>query len=153
DAKRLFVAGSGADDLGAQCGGWTITWQGRRGPTTQGTTVRAALEQAVTPKTEVTYARDGRGAAGADAAVVVVGETPYAEFLGDRADLRLSEEDQAAVARVKAAGVPTVVVLLSGRPLVLGETLDRADAVLAAWLPGTEGTGVADVLFGDRAPG
>jgi beta-glucosidase len=152
DLKRLHVAGRGADDLGRQCGGWTNTWQGRSGTPTQGTTILAAIEQAVTPKTVVSYARDGSGAAGADAAVVVIGEAPYAEFLGDRTELSLEPEDAETVARVKAAGVPTVVVLLSGRPLVLGETLGHADAFVAAWLPGTEGNGVADGLFGDRPP-
>jgi beta-glucosidase len=84
--------------------------------------------------------------------VVVVGETPYAEFLGDRADLGLATEDLQAIARVKQAGIPVVVVLISGRPMVLGEALTMADALVAAWLPGSEGQGVADVLFGDARP-
>jgi beta-glucosidase len=100
----------------------------------------------------VTYSRDGSGAAGADAGVVVIGETPYAEGLGDRSDLSLSAEDVAAVRAVRGARVPTVVVLVSGRPLILDAILADADAILAAWLPGTEGAGVADVLFGDFPP-
>jgi beta-glucosidase len=84
--------------------------------------------------------------------VVVIGETPYAEGVGDRPDLSLAPEDVAAVRAVKSAGVPTVVVVVSGRPLILGEVLGLADAIVAAWLPGTEGAGVADVLFGDHAP-
>jgi beta-glucosidase len=82
----------------------------------------------------------------------VVGETPYAEFRGDRADLSLSKDDLDAIANVKKAGIPVVVVVISGRPLILGTALDLADAVVAAWLPGTEGQGVADVLFGDHTP-
>jgi beta-glucosidase len=84
--------------------------------------------------------------------VVVVGEAPYAEFLGDRADLTLSPDDRAAVASIRKAGIPLVVVVVSGRPLVLGEVADAADAIVAAWLPGSEGQGVADVLFGDAKP-
>jgi beta-glucosidase len=83
---------------------------------------------------------------------VVIGETPYAEGKGDRADLSLSAEDIAAVKKMKSTGVPVVVIVISGRPLILDAVLDQADAVVAAWLPGTEGDGVADVLFGDYKP-
>ena len=100
----------------------------------------------------MTYARDGSGAAGADVGVVVIGETPYAEGVGDRADLALSADDVAAVRAVRAAGVPVVVVVVSGRPLILDAILADASSIVAAWLPGTEGAGVADVLFGDFAP-
>jgi len=82
-----------------------------------------------------------------------VGETPYAEGVGDKADLSLSADDQALVSRMQQSGVPVVLVLLSGRPQILGAALDQAAAVVAAWLPGTEGLGVADVLFGDHAAG
>jgi beta-glucosidase len=151
-AKRIHVAGGNADDIGAQTGGWTITWQGARGAVTTGTTILAGLRGGVGSTTQVTYAKDGSGAAGADVGVVVVGEGPYAEFSGDRADLSLPAEDRAAIANVKKAGVPVVVVIVSGRPLVLGEVAETADAIVAAWLPGSEGQGVADVLFGDDKP-
>jgi beta-glucosidase len=151
-AKRIHVAGANAEDIGAQTGGWTITWQGARGAVTTGTTILAGLRGTVSPTTQVTYAKDGSGAAGADAGVVVVGEGPYAEFFGDRADLSLSAEDRAAIANVKKAGIPLVVVVVSGRPLILGDVADTADAIVAAWLPGSEGQGVADVLFGDYKP-
>ncbi|HVR70944.1 MAG TPA: glycoside hydrolase family 3 protein [Vicinamibacteria bacterium] len=151
-ARRLHVAGSNADDLGAQSGGWTIGWQGARGAVTTGTTILAGLRAAAGGATQVTYAKDGSGAAGADVGVVVVGEGPYAEFLGDRADLSLSPEDRAAIANVKKAGLPVVVVVVSGRPLILGDVAEMADAIVAAWLPGSEGQGVADVLFGDHGP-
>ena len=100
----------------------------------------------------MTFAADGSGAAGADLAIVVVGEDPYAEFFGDRDNLALADVDQKAIAAVKQAGVPVVTVLISGRPLILGSALESSDAVVAAWLPGTEGDGVADVLFGRHAP-
>jgi beta-glucosidase len=148
--RRIHVAGRNADDLGNQCGGWTITWQGGSGAITTGTTILQAVRAAVLGGASVTYSRDGSGADGADVGVVVIGETPYAEGAGDRADLALAAEDVAAVRAVKGAGVPTVVVLVSGRPLILG-AID-ADAIVAAWLPGTEGAGVADVLFGDHPP-
>lgn len=150
--RRIHVAGGNADDLGNQCGGWTITWQGESGAITTGTTILEGIRAAVLGGASVTYSRDGSGAEGADVGVVVIGETPYAEGVGDRTDLSLSAEDVAAVRAVRGARLPTVVVLVSGRPLVLGATLGDADAILAAWLPGTEGAGVADVLFGDYAP-
>jgi beta-glucosidase len=151
-AKRIHVAGKSADDLGNQCGGWTVTWQGKSGPTTSGTTILGAIMQTTSTATAVTYSRDGAGAKGADAGIVVVGETPYAEFLGDRRDLALSEDDMRAIASVKAAGIPVIVVLVSGRPMIIGEALAQADAFVAAWLPGSEGQGVADVLFGEYNP-
>jgi beta-glucosidase len=150
--KRIHVAGESADDIGNQCGGWTIRWQGSSGPITQGTTILAALRQIAGPNTKVTYSADGTGAEGADVAVVVVGEHPYAEMLGDRRDLSLSTEDMATIANAKKAGAPVVVVLLSGRPLIVNDALAQADAFVAAWLPGTEGLGVADVLYGDYKP-
>jgi beta-glucosidase len=151
-AVRIHVAGKSMDDIGNQCGGWTITWQGGSGSTTPGTSILQAVRAAVSAGTSVTSSLDGSGAAGASVAIVVVGETPYAEGLGDRTDLSLGADDVGVVERVKAAGVPTVVVLVSGRPMILGRALSLADAFVAAWLPGTEGQGVTDVLFGDHAP-
>ena len=153
DARRIHVAGRAADDLGMQCGGWTIDWQGRTGTVTRGgTTLLAAVRASVSPATQVTYSADGTGAAGADVALVVIGEMPYAEMKGDRADLSVSAADLAVLQAVKAAGIPAAVVLYSGRPLILGSVLDSADALVAAWLPGTEGRGMTDVLFGDFRP-
>ncbi|MDZ7639640.1 MAG: glycoside hydrolase family 3 protein [Bryobacterales bacterium] len=152
-AKRIHVAGRNADNIGNQCGGWTIDWQGKSGDvTTGGTTILSAIREAVSPETKVTFAIDGKGAEGADYGVVVIGETPYAEMEGDRTTLTLSPEDLAAVAAVKKAGIPVVVLLVSGRPLFIEEVLNQADAFVAAWLPGTEGGGVADILFGDKKP-
>jgi beta-glucosidase len=120
--------------------------------TTGGTTILAAIQKTVSKDTKVTFSKDGTGAAGADVGVVVIGELPYAEMKGDRADLSLDAADIAAVKEMKAAGIPVVVVVVSGRPLVLGEVAEQAGALVAAWLPGTEGQGVADVLFGDYKP-
>lgn len=152
---KLFVAGKNADDIGNQSGGWTIEWQGQSGDITPGTTILEGIREVAGGGTRVTYDREGNGIdASYDAAVVVVGETPYAEFEGDRTDdLRLDAEDRATLQRVQAAGIPVTVVLVSGRPLVVTEELPSWDAFIAAWLPGTEGAGVADVLFGDHNPG
>lgn len=152
-AARIHVAGKSADDIGNQCGGWTIDWQGKSGNvTTGGTTILQAVRNTVSRRTKVTFSKDGSGARGADVGLVVVGETPYAEGVGDRQDLPLDAEDAAAIERMKEAGIPVVVVLISGRPLIVNDALSKADAFVAAWLPGTEGQGVADVLFGDYRP-
>ncbi len=149
---RILVAGRAADDLGRQCGGWTLGWQGR-GAEAEGTTILQALRdsalQAGHPD-RITHSPDGTGGAGHDVAVVVAGEEPYAEWKGDRADLTLAPQDRDAIAAARDAGIPVVVVLISGRPLIIDPT--TADSWIAAWLPGTEGAGVADVLFGDAAP-
>jgi beta-glucosidase len=148
--KHLAVIGKGADDLGMQCGGWTIDWQGRIGEVTHGgTTILAAIRQTVSPETKVTFSSDGSYIQGADAVIAVIGEKPYAEMKGDRQDLTQPAEDLALVARAKSAGVPVATILLSGRPLILNSALADSNAFVAAWLPGTEGLGVADVLFGD----
>ncbi|MEO1085797.1 MAG: glycoside hydrolase family 3 C-terminal domain-containing protein, partial [Acidobacteriota bacterium] len=149
DAKRIHVVGKSADDLGNQCGGWTIQWQGQSGDITVGTTVLEALRAAVGESTEITVSADGSGAEGADVVLAVIGETPYSEMMGDRSDLSLDEADRQAVERAASSGVPVVTVLISGRPLILNETLDQSAAFVAAWLPGTEGAGITDVLFGD----
>lgn len=151
--KRIHVAGESADDIGTQSGGWTITWQGKSGKVISGgTTILEAIKNAVSKKTEITFSSDGSGAKGADVSVVVVGEQPYAEMFGDRDDLSLSEEDLAVVEKAKLSGVPVVVILLSGRPMIIDDALSNSNAFIAAWLPGTEGDGIADVLFGDYKP-
>jgi len=160
---RVHVTGSGADSLVKQCGGWTLGWQGlgtagAATATTAGTTVLAAVKARFAGSaTTVTSSADGSGAAGADRAIVVVGEPPYAEGQGDSTSPTLSAADFAAIAKVKADGVPFVVVLLSGRPLILTDgkgvsALEQSNAFVAAWLPGTEGDGIVDVLLGDHAP-
>ncbi len=152
NAARIHIAGKCADDIGNQCGGWTIFWQGASGAVTEGTTILAAMRKASGSSARVTYSRDGNGAAGAAVGVAFIGETPYAEMQGDRMSLDLAAEDVAVVENLKRAGIPVVVVLISGRPLIIESVLERADAVIAAWWPGSEGDGVADVLFGDYKP-
>lgn len=149
-SQKVYVAGSNADDLGNQTGGWTLTWQGSSGPVTTGTTILAGMRKS---GAQVTYSQDASApTAGYDVGVVVVGETPYAEGVGDVGnghDLRLSAADQAAVDRVCAA-MKCAVLIVSGRPQLIGDRLGRIDALVASWLPGTEGDGVADVLYGRR---
>ena len=150
--KRVHVVGRAGNDIGLQCGGWTISWMGTPGRSTDGTTIFDGLRQAAPAGTEVTYSADGSGAAGAATIVVVTAEEPYAEGKGDRTDLALPEADLQLLRAAKATGARVVHVIISGRPLILGEALTIADATIAAWLPGSEGTGVADVLWGTHAP-
>ncbi|MFI0484743.1 glycoside hydrolase family 3 protein [Actinomadura sp. 9N215] len=154
DDDKVFVAGGSADDIGMQSGGWTITWQGAPGPITPGTTILDGIRKVADPSAKVDYSRDGNGVDGSyDAAIAVVGEKPYAEFLGDRTDdLGLDPEDLRTIDRLRAADVPVIVVLVSGRPMDVAARLPGWNALVAAWLPGTEGAGVADVLYGDAEP-
>ena len=151
--KHLHVMGQAADDIGLQCGGWTISWQGQAGPAIHGgTTLLAAIRKTAASEVEVTFSATNGSPGGADAVVVVVGEKPYAEGQGDRRDLSLSSNDLALIARAKETGAPVITVLISGRPLILDAALEMSDAFVAAWLPGTEGQGVADILFGNEKP-
>lgn len=148
--QKVYVAGSNADDLGNQTGGWTITWQGASGDITQGTTILEGMRKA---GGDVTYSRDASAPTdGYDVGVVVVGETPYAEGVGDVGngnDLELTAADRAAVDKVCAA-MRCAVLVVSGRPQLIGDRIGAVDALVASWLPGTEGDGVADVLYGRR---
>ncbi|MFF0039425.1 glycoside hydrolase family 3 N-terminal domain-containing protein [Streptomyces mirabilis] len=150
-SQKVYVAGSNADDLGNQTGGWTITWQGASGKHTDGTTILQGMRNA---GGDVTYSKDASApTSGYDVGVVVVGETPYAEGVGDVGngnDLALTPADQAAVDKVCAA-MKCAVLIVSGRPQLIGDRLGEIDALVASWLPGTEGDGVADVLYGKRA--
>jgi beta-glucosidase len=148
---RVHLCGLRADNMGVQCGGWSVGWRGRRGDITPGTTIRKAIEKVV-GGARIDYSENGAGAGNADVVVAVVGEDPYAEGSGDRAKLELLPQDLALIEAVKRSGKPLVVVLISGRPIILGDVLDAATAVVAAWLPGTEGDGVADVLYGAYKP-
>jgi beta-glucosidase len=149
DASLILVAGEGANDIGMQAGGWTIHWQGQKGNITPGTTILQGIQSAVSKNTEVEYSAFGVYpylSGKADAAIVVIGENPYAEGMGDSAYLSLNQPD--LVDMVKGQANKVIVIVLFGRPVVLGEDIHQWDAVVAAWLPGTEGEGVADVLFG-----
>jgi beta-glucosidase len=148
---KIHVSGKNADNLQNQCGGWTLGWQDFEGKTTTGTTILQAIKKK-TLASNVRYSLDGSNAAGADVAIAVVGETPYAEGVGDKSDLSLDMADVEVVRKLKASGLPVIVILVSGRPLIINSILPYCNALIAAWLPGTEGDGVADVLFGDFQP-
>ncbi|MFI6740155.1 glycoside hydrolase family 3 N-terminal domain-containing protein [Nonomuraea sp. NPDC050451] len=151
---KIFVAGRSADNIGHQSGGWTITWQGSSGNITPGTTILQGIRNSAGSGTTVTYSQDGTGIDSSyRVAVAVVGETPYAEGQGDRpGSLGLDAADLNTIANLRASGVPVIVVLVSGRPLDIASQLSGWNALVAAWLPGTEGQGVADVLFGTVQP-
>jgi len=157
-SAHVLVAGAGADDIGQQCGGWTLSWQG------------ASNHNADFPRADSLYAGiaaavqagggaaelsiDGHYARRPDVAIVVYGEPPYAEGLGDRPTLEFQSGAEAALGllrRLREAHIPVVSVFLSGRPLQVQPEIDASDAFVAAWLPGTEGAGIADVLIGDAA--
>ena len=154
---NILVAGRGADNIGQQSGGWSITWQGT-GVTNanfpNGPSIWSGIDQAVRAGGgKATLAVDGAYTAKPDAAIVVFGETPYAEFTGDRPTLEYSPEDKSDLAllkKLKGAGIPVVAVFLSGRPMWVNPELNAADAFVAAFLPGTEGGGVADVLIAGK---
>jgi len=155
-SAKIFLCGKNADNLGYQCGGWTLKWQGvDNNNFTKGTTILQAIEKVVKPKDgKVFYSMDGNNFdfSKSDVIVAVLGETPYAEMFGDRYDLSLFEEDYDVIERIKNFRVPKVLILITGRPLIIKDLLEVFDAILVAWLPGTEGEGVSDVLFGDYKP-
>ncbi len=153
---NLLVAGLAADSIAQASGGWTLTWQGGRELTNDyfpgATSIFAGIRQAAEEAGgSATLSEDGTFEQRPDAAIVVFGEEPYAEFAGDRKNLVFADEEGLKLLRqFKAAGVPAVAVFLSGRPLWVNRELNAADAFVASWLPGSEGAGVADVLFGKR---
>jgi beta-glucosidase len=147
DATGVLLAGSAADDIGTQLGGWSITWQGGTGPTTDGTTLRAALGDTLGTRLRYDATADFPAGIHAPVGVVVVAEPPYAEGFGDSATLALPALDLAVVARLRPLVDTLIVVIYSGRPVMLDD-LAAADTVVAAWLPGTEASGIADVLLG-----
>ncbi|MFS7908519.1 putative glucan 1,3-beta-glucosidase [Helianthus anomalus] len=152
-ASKILVAGSHANNIGYQCGGWTIEWQGVSGNVTDGTTILSAVQKAVDPDTQVIYNenpnQDYLKSNSFDFAIIVVGEPPYAETFGDNSNLTIPEPGPSTIKNV-CGSVKCVVVLVSGRPVVVQPFVDTIDALVAAWLPGTEGQGVTDVLFGDH---
>jgi beta-glucosidase len=150
NTPKVFVAGQGADDIGMLCGGWTISWQGQTGNIDIGTTILNGIKTLVSDDTTVEYNPTGKFSEKANAGIVVVGETPYAEGPGDKADLSLSDADIQAINNMRPLVDKLIVVIIAGRPLAITDQLASADAWVAAWLPGTEGEGVSDVLFGDH---
>jgi beta-glucosidase len=150
----VLVAGDGADNVGKQSGGWTITWQGTETTNADfpgATSIYAGIQQAVeSAGGKAVLSVDGAYTTKPDVAVVVFGENPYAEWHGNIQSLDFQGEegtDAKLLSRLKSQGIPVVAVFLSGRPLYLNPELNAADAFVLAWLPGSEGAGVADVLF------
>src|SRR5690606_4854874 len=156
--SRLLVAGEGADDIARASGGWTLSWQGTGvdnshfpGATSIWTGLKSAMEAG---GGSAVHSADGSFTERPDAAVVVFGEKPYAEFQGDRATLALDTDLTGPYATMKALkqqGIPVVALMITGRPLYVYEALNAADAFVVAWLPGAEAGGIADVLVGDGA--
>jgi beta-glucosidase len=163
-SERIYVAGSNADDIGNQAGGWTVQSQGLSGDIIPGNTILEGIRQ-VAPGAQVTFSEDASApTADSDVGIVVVGETPYAEGFGDVGgqlgqdndmprppnDMQLSAADRTAVDRVCGTIDRCVVLVVAGRPLIVTGHLAKIDALVASWLPGSQGEGVADVLFGRR---
>lgn len=146
--EAIDVAGVAADDIGLQCGGWTVGWQGGRGPTTEGTTLVAALRRRFS---DVAFDPRGefQGRAPAAVGIVCIAEEPYAEGLGDRAIPAATGADHDLVGRMRRRCERLVVILYSGRPLVMPDILEQADSVVVAWLPGTEATELPGLLSGE----
>ena len=155
-AAHVLVAGDGADNIGKQSGGWTITWQGTGNSNSDfpnGQSIYGGIAEAVKAYGgTATLSVDGSFTQKPDVAIVVVGEDPYAEFQGDRANLAYKQGDDSdlqLIRKLKAQGIAVVTVFLSGRPLWTNREINASDAFVEAWLPGTEGGGVADVLVGN----
>nr|XP_048324133.1 beta-glucosidase BoGH3B-like [Ziziphus jujuba var. spinosa] len=153
NTSKILIAGTHANNLGYQCGGWTMTWQGLSGNNhNAGTTILSAIAAAVDPNTEIVYSKNPDSefvqSNNFSYAIVAVGEHPYAETFGDSPNLTIAEPGPNVINNV-CGRVKCVVLLVSGRPLVIEPHIRSIDALVAAWLPGTEGHGIADVLFGD----
>lgn len=150
--KSILVAGSSADNIGRQSGGWTVEWSGIDGNWIPGTTILQGIKDAVSPITNIVYDLHGsfpKQTEKADVGIAIVGEMPYAEGWGDNEHPALSAEDINTITTLKAQSKKIIVIIVSGRPLDISQYVDDWDAVVAAWLPGTEGMGIADVIFGD----
>jgi beta-glucosidase len=149
---KVLVAGEHADNIGLQCGGWTIQWGGGSGDITEGTTILEGLQK-IAPNVDFVYDANGNfDNFEADYALVVVGEQPYVEGGGDSDDLTLKKSQIQLVRKFKKMGIPVITILISGRPMIINSELHNSDALFAAWLPGTEGDGIAELLFGNYEP-
>lgn len=160
DLGTVFITGEGANDIGIQSGGWTIDWQGTTGVrSTIGTTILEALQQSVSSDTEIVYNKAGLFDSVvdendepiiADLGIAVISERPYTEYVGDSALLNIPRSDLLALERLARQSERVLVIVVSGRPVMVTDQLLDADAMVAVWLPGTETLGVTDVLFGER---
>jgi beta-glucosidase len=147
--QSIVVSGTHANNIGLQCGGWSMDWQGRSGAITSGTTILQGFQ---TLSTQVTSSPSSAVTSGKDIAVVVFGENPYAEGYGDDTELRVPSNIVSLIKSYSDAKTPVVAVIVSGRPLHIDDIESMCSAIVAVWLPGTEGQGVADVLFGNYKP-
>jgi beta-glucosidase len=154
---KIYITGPAADNVGVQCGGWTISWQGSMDTGgvrwTQGSTILDGFKK-IAQENGGTIITDEKEAKNADVAVVVIGEKPYAEYEGDDGDLSLYsgqalDENKEALEKAKSTGLPVVTILISGRPRIVTNEINDWDAFVAAWLPGSEGDAVAEVLYGN----
>jgi beta-glucosidase len=155
--SQVLVAGDGADNIGKQSGGWSITWQGTNNTNADfpgGTSIYDGIKQQVSAAGgSVELSETGTFTTKPDVAIVVFGEEPYAEGVGDISDLEFQKGDKSDLALLQSLqqqGIPTVAVFITGRPMWINAELNASDAFVAAWLPGSEGAGVADVLFTDK---
>ena len=152
NTQNILVAGEHADNIGYQCGGWSIWWQGGSGEITKGTSILDGIKSRAGKNINLNYSKSGVVDKNTDLIIVAIGEKPYAEMNGDRESLDLSKDDIELINKLSKSGKPIVMILISGRPMILEPILDKCDAILAAWLPGSEGAGISDILFGDYSP-
>ena len=152
NTQNILVAGEHADNIGYQCGGWSIWWQGGSGEITKGTSILDGIKSRAGKNINLNYSKSGVVDKNTDLIIVAIGEKPYAEMNGDRESLDLSKDDIELVNKLSKSGKPIVMILISGRPMILEPILDKCDAILAAWLPGSEGAGISDIMFGDYSP-
>jgi beta-glucosidase len=148
--STIKVAGTAADDIGLQCGGWTVGWQGSAGRTTDGSTLLDGLRAAFAGEIEYQPEGEFSGNEQAEVGIVCLAERPYAEGPGDAPVPTLTEADREVFERVRRRCRKVVLIIYSGRPLVIPELIDASDAVVAAWLPGSEAAAIADLLLGEE---
>lgn len=145
--SNIVVAGAAADSIGLACGGWTIEWQGGTGAITDGSTLLEGLNSLA--EDSVQFSSDGMFDGEAEIGIVVIAEEPYAEGEGDREDLTITAEQTQLIEAMRERCAKLVLLIYSGRPIIITHVVDHCDAIIAAWLPGTEANAIADVLLGD----
>jgi beta-glucosidase len=152
--RRIYVAGSAANNVGKQMGGWSIEWQGVDGNwPPNSTSILAGIKTAAGPGVQIEYQTQGQFSTSsrkADVGIAIVGESPYAEGWGDNVNPSLSNEDIDTINNLKQVSDSIIVILVTGRPLIITNEIENWDALVVAWLPGSEGAGVSDVLFGNQ---
>jgi len=151
--RKIYVAGSAADNVGTQMGAWSIEWQGVDGNwPPNSTSILTGIKEVAGPSVQIEYNEQGQFATSsptADVGIAIVGESPYAEGWGDNPNPSLSDQDIETIKNLQQVSDTVVVILVTGRPLIITDQIEDWDALVVAWLPGSEGAGVADVLFGN----